>query len=103
MGEWCSGHSCRNETLALDSVALYRRIGIETIPNETTPFHIDRGMATQFTSWFRGWLLFVGRRLSALSNQRLRADIAALQSKYRASEPREDEEQQERQVAAVHA
>jgi hypothetical protein len=30
--------------LALDSVALYRRIGIETIPNETTPFHIDRGM-----------------------------------------------------------
>jgi hypothetical protein len=36
--------------LALDSVALYSRIGMETIPNETTPFHIDRGMATQFTS-----------------------------------------------------
>src|SRR5476649_729663 len=44
MGALCSGHSCRNETLELDSVALYRRIGIETIPNETTPFHIDRGM-----------------------------------------------------------
>jgi hypothetical protein len=36
--------------LALDSVALYSRIGMETIPNETTPFHIERGMATQFTS-----------------------------------------------------
>jgi hypothetical protein len=43
MGERWSGQSWRNETLALDSVALYRRIGIETIPNETTPFHIDRG------------------------------------------------------------
>jgi hypothetical protein len=50
IGEWCSGQSWRKETLALDSVALYRRMGMETIPKETTPFHIDRGMATQFTS-----------------------------------------------------
>jgi hypothetical protein len=39
---------------------LYSRIGIETIPNETTPFHIDLGMATQFTSLSGAWLLFVG-------------------------------------------
>jgi hypothetical protein len=50
MGEWWTGQSWRKDTLAVDSVALYRRMGIETIPNETTPFHIDRGMATQFTS-----------------------------------------------------
>ena len=49
-----------NETFEVDSVALYRRIGIETIPNETTPFHIDLGMATQFTSVYLGRLLLVG-------------------------------------------
>src|SRR5216683_3401521 len=59
MGGLWSGQSCRNETLELASVALWRRIGIDTIPNETTPFHIDRGMATQFTSLSLGWLLLV--------------------------------------------
>src|ERR1700738_5300822 len=64
MGAWCSGHSWRYDTFADDSVALYSLMGIETIPNETTPFHIDRGMATQFTSWMPGWLLSVGHSLS---------------------------------------
>src|SRR5438270_12256348 len=68
-------------------------MGIETIPNETTPFHIDRGMATQFTSYVPSWLLFVGSR----------AHVPSLYRRYRASDARHGEQQQKGQVAAVDA
>src|SRR5216683_3763543 len=60
MGGLWSGQSCRNETLELASVALWRRIGLETIPNETTPFHIDRGMKRVYLLERVARLLFVG-------------------------------------------
>src|SRR6059036_2520627 len=96
MGEWWSGHNCRNDTLALDSVALYRRIGIETIPKETTPFHIDLGMATQFTSCVWGWLPLVSR-------PGLAADVPPLHQEYRASDSRGREQEHEGHAAPIDA
>src|SRR5436305_4154869 len=75
---------------------------METIPKETTPFHIDRGMATKFTSSIRGWLLFVGGAPPYIL-QRLAGDVPTLHRKYRASEARQCETDQEGEVAGVDA
>src|SRR5437764_6392284 len=66
---------------------------METIPKETTPFHIDRGMGTQFTSCVPAWLLLVSRALPS--------DVALLHQEYRASQAQHREEDHERKAAPV--
>src|SRR5450756_3113 len=76
---------------------------METIPNETTPFHIDLGMATQFTSCHRGWLLCVGTPPPGLawSGSGSATDVSALHEKYRRSQAHQDDRQHGRQAGEV--
>src|SRR6266571_5531615 len=96
MGDLCSGQSWRKETLALDSIALYRRMGMETIPKETTPFHIDRGMNGVYRQSTGLRLLFVSARLSG-------TDVATVHQHGRARDPRQRDGQHDGQPGDVDA
>src|SRR5262249_24877057 len=69
-------------------------MGMETIPKETTPFHIDRGMT-------RVYLVSPDRRLLLVGTTTLSADVAPLDHPGRRYKAHDHDEQHDRERGAV--